>query len=147
MNIIVQTTGGYASSINVKSENPDRKLSNITRDLLLKSIHNKELWCFAYQYAIWLSHQTENRLCGDVPYFLLHGIITSYKHIKILGVGVYIINGNVTIKNIVYISHRGYLMGYSATTGVIFYWKRDKPFAIHIAHQVWFDEYNYCLSI
>ena len=44
MNIIVQTTGGYASSINVKSENPDRKLSNITRDLLLNSIHNKELW-------------------------------------------------------------------------------------------------------
>ena len=38
-------------------------------------------------------------------------------------------------------------MGYAATTGVILYWKPDQPFIIHRAHNVWFDEYNYCLSI
>ena len=38
-------------------------------------------------------------------------------------------------------------MGYAATTGVIIYWKPDHPFIIHIAHHVWFDEYNYRLSI
>ena len=38
-------------------------------------------------------------------------------------------------------------MGYTSTTGVILYWKPYQPFIIHIAHHVWFDEYNYCLSI
>ena len=74
MNIIVHTTGGDASSLNGKSEIPNNTLANITRALFLNSSHKKELWCFAYQYYIWLSHQTENRLCGDVPYFLWHGI-------------------------------------------------------------------------
>ena len=67
MNIIFNNTGGYASSLNGKSESPNKTLYNIKRDLLLKSSHKKELRCFAYQYDIWLSHQTDNRLRGDVP--------------------------------------------------------------------------------
>ena len=35
INIIVQTTGGYASSINGKIEIPNKTLANITRALLL----------------------------------------------------------------------------------------------------------------
>ena len=38
-------------------------------------------------------------------------------------------------------------MGYTATTVVIIYWNPDQPFVIHIANNVWFDEYNYRLSI
>ena len=38
-------------------------------------------------------------------------------------------------------------MGYSATTGVILYWKPYQPFIIHRAHHVWFDKYNSRLSI
>ena len=127
MNIIVQTTGGDASSINGKSESPNTTLANITRALLLNSIHNKELWCFAYQYAIWLYRQTENRLCGDVPYLLWHGPRPSYKNIKIWGVRVYVINGRDTRNKLDDRSHRGYFMGYAATTGVILYWNPDQP--------------------
>ena len=48
MNIIVQTTGVYASSINGKSESHNNnKLSNITKTLLLNSSQNKELWYFS----------------------------------------------------------------------------------------------------
>ena len=47
MNIIVQTTGGDASSLNGKSESPNKTLANIRRALLLNSSHKKELWCFA----------------------------------------------------------------------------------------------------
>ena len=72
--IIVQTTGGDASSLNDKSESPNKTLANITRALLLNSSHKKELWCFSYQYAIWISRLTENILSVDVPYFLWHGI-------------------------------------------------------------------------
>ena len=147
MNIIVHTTGGDASSLNGKSKSPNKTLANITRALLLKSSHKKELWFFAYQYAIWISRRTENILRDDVPYFLWHGIRPSYKHIKIWGVRVYIINGRATIKKLNYRSHRGYFMVYVANTGVIVYWKPEQPFIIHRAHLVWFDEYNSRLSI
>ena len=96
MNIIVQTTGGYSSSLNGKVKIPNKTCSNITRDILLKSSHNKEVWCFAYQYAICISRQTDNRLRGDILFFLWHGRRPSYKHIKIWGLRVYIINGCVT---------------------------------------------------
>ena len=55
MNIIVQNTGADAYSLIGKNEIPNKTLANITRAILLNSIHKKELWCFAYQYAIWLS--------------------------------------------------------------------------------------------
>ena len=43
MNIIVQATDVYASSLNGKSESPNKTLDNITRSLLLNSSHKKEL--------------------------------------------------------------------------------------------------------
>ena len=96
--ILVQTTGGDSSSINGKSESYDNTFANITRYLLLNSIHKKERLCFVYQYAIWISHRTDNRLCDDVAYFLCHIIRPSYKHIKIWGVIFYIISGFVSKK-------------------------------------------------
>ena len=60
---------------------------------------------------------------------------------------VYIINVRATIKKFDDRSHRGYFMGYAATTGFILYWNLDQIFVIHISHHVWFDEYNYRLSI
>ena len=41
MNIKVQTTGGYASSISGKSEIPDKTLANNTRALIMNSSHKK----------------------------------------------------------------------------------------------------------
>ena len=110
MNTIVQTTGGDDSSLNGKSESLNNTLANIKRALLLNSSHKKELWFFAYQYAICISRRTENRLRGDVPYFIWHGIIPSYKHIKIWGVRVYIINGSATRKKLDDRSHQGYFI-------------------------------------
>ena len=52
MNITVQTKGGDAYSLNGKIESSYKTLANITRYILLKSSHKKELWCFAYKYAI-----------------------------------------------------------------------------------------------
>ena len=144
---MISKTGEYASSLNGKSESPNKTLANITRYLLLSLIHKKELWYFAYQYAIWLSRRTDNRLSGDVTYFLWHGIGPSYKSIKIWGVRVYIINGRAKRKKLDDISHWGYFKGYAATTGVIISWKPDQTFIIHRAHHFWFDKYNSRLSI
>ena len=107
MNITVQTTSGYASSINGKRKIPNNTLANITREILLNSSLKKELCFFAYQYSIWLSCQNNNRLRGDVPYFLWNGTRPSCKHIKIWGVRVYIINEHATRNNLDNRSHRG----------------------------------------
>ena len=48
MNIIVQTTGGDASSLNGKNESPNKTLANITKAHFSNSSHKKELWCLAY---------------------------------------------------------------------------------------------------
>ena len=73
MNIEVKTTGGYESLINGKREISNNTLANITIALLLNSIHKKELFYFAYQYAIWIYRLTETRLFGDVPFLFFHG--------------------------------------------------------------------------
>ena len=78
MNIIFQTKGRDSYSLNGKNEIPNKTLHNITRYILLKSSHKKELWCFTYHYTIWLSRQNDNILSGDVTYFLWHGTRTLY---------------------------------------------------------------------
>ena len=70
MTIIVHTTGGDASSLNGKNESHNKTLANIKRVLLMNSSHKKQIWCFAYQYAICLSLQTDNRLRGDISFIL-----------------------------------------------------------------------------
>ena len=60
---------------------------------------------------------------------------------------VYIINGRSIRNKLDDRSYQGYFKGYAATTGVIIYWKPDQPFIVHRAHHVWFDGYNYRLSI
>ena len=66
----VQTTGGDESSLNGKSEIPNKILDNTTRDIILKSCHKKEPWWFTYKYDICISHRNYNRLCGDITYLL-----------------------------------------------------------------------------
>ena len=122
MDILVQNTGVYASSLKGKIKRPNKSLADITRELILESSHNKEGFCLAYQYIIRLSCWTDSKFCDGVPYFLWYGSRPSYKNIKIWGVRVYIINGSVTIKKLDDISHRGYFMGYEATTWFIIYW-------------------------
>ena len=86
ISIVVHNTGGDASSLHVKSEIPNKTLVKITTFIFVNSIHNKELLCLAYQYAICIVRITNNRLCGDVPYFLCNGNRPLYKHMKIWGV-------------------------------------------------------------
>ena len=110
-------------------------------------MQKKELWLFGCYCAIYISRQNCNRFSGDVPFFIWHGSRPSYKHTKRWCVRFYIVNGDVTRNKINYRSHSGYFMGYTATIGVILYWNPNQTFVVHRSHHVWFDEYNYCLSI
>ena len=60
---------------------------------------------------------------------------------------VYIINCRVARNNLGDIYHSGYFMEYADTTLVILYWNPYQPFSIHRAHNDWYDESKYSLSI
>ena len=60
---------------------------------------------------------------------------------------VYIISGCVTRNKIDDISHQVHFVGYAATAAVILYWKPDQTLLFHIENHVWFDKYNFCISI
>ena len=66
MNIIVKYTGGDSPSLNGKIYIHNKTLADITRALILKSSHKKYLWCFVYQYDIWIFFRTENIFRGGV---------------------------------------------------------------------------------
>ena len=83
MIIILKTSGGDEYSITGKPKSPNKTLADITRVILMNSRHKKEISYLSYQYAICVSRQTDNRLCGDVPYFLWHVSMPYYKHINI----------------------------------------------------------------
>ena len=51
------------------------------------------------------------------------------------------------IKTFIHISHCGYFIGYTSTTGVILYPNIYQTFINHRACHFWFDEYNSSLSI
>ena len=70
MNIMVKSIGGYLFFPNGKSSSSNKTLANLIIYNIINSSRKKELWCFAYHYSIWIYHQTQNRLCCDVPYFL-----------------------------------------------------------------------------
>ena len=72
MNILVQTTGDYAYSLNGKSEITNKVLANIKLSLMMNPSHNKYFFS-AYHYDICLSKQTNNRLRYYIPYFQCDG--------------------------------------------------------------------------
>ena len=67
LNLTVQTTGGYASTINGKAETPNRTIKRMIRTMLIGAGLPDELWCFAFQYAIFLLRNRYNRLIDSVP--------------------------------------------------------------------------------
>ena len=59
--IIFKTTGGYASPINRKVELPHQIIKNMVCIQLISCGHTDNLWCFCYQYTIWLIYRLINR--------------------------------------------------------------------------------------
>ena len=72
--VIVDTNGGYASSINRKVERPYQTINNIVWIKLISCGHQYKTWCFYYQYTIWLIYRLINRHIGTDP------IVDWYKH-------------------------------------------------------------------
>jgi hypothetical protein len=68
LGLILQTTRGYASSLNGKSEVSHRLVKNMVRSILQSRGHQDDKWCSAYNYAFWLLCRLFNRRVSKTPY-------------------------------------------------------------------------------
>jgi hypothetical protein len=153
LGLILQTTGGYASSLNGKSEITHRLTKNMVRSMLQSRGHQDDKWCFAYSYAIWLLRRLLNRRVSKTPYEAWHNKKPSFKDMLIFGSVVYILNASVTrqaldartMTDLRQILNEndvdGYFMGYANTTKVIVYWD-PKTNTIKRAHHCFVDEFE-----
>ena len=70
--VIVETTGGYVSSINLKLEPPHQTIDNMVDIQLLSCGKCDDLWCLCYQYIICLIYLLINRRLDTAPIFAWH---------------------------------------------------------------------------
>ena len=145
LQIIVETTGGYNSSVNGKVERPHQTIKNMVRVQLISRGHDDELWCLTYQYTIWIIARLYHSRIKTAPIVAWHkhkGI--SFKidlnELVIWGCKIYIINSKQAKKALdprtakdprhmakyldpaqLPATADGFFMGYSSTTKVILY--------------------------
>ena len=72
--IISETTGVYASSINGKVECTHPTIKNMVRIQLLSRGHTDDPWCFCYHYIVRIIYRLINMRLGT------HPIVSWYKH-------------------------------------------------------------------
>ena len=67
LGIVMQSTGGGASTINGTVESPHRTIKRMTRAQLIGSLLSNTLWCFSGQYAAFTYNNCINRTTGKPP--------------------------------------------------------------------------------
>ena len=165
LGIIVETTGGHNSSVNGKVECPHGTIKDMVRVQLLSRGHKDDLWCFCYQYTIWIMARLYNHRVKAAP------IVAWYKHkgftykvdfdeMVIWGCKVYIINSKQAKKALdprtakdthqmakyldpseLTATADGFFMGYSNSTKVILYFD-PAAHRIKFSFHCYIDEYD-----
>jgi len=153
LNLILETTGGYASNLNGKIETMHGTSKDMTRALLQARSHSDDKWCFAFTYAIFIIRRTINSRIKMTPYEKWHSIKPSFKDLTVFGCHVYVLNATKSRKALDsrtqtdlrdIITNQdidGYFMGYSNTTKVVVYWDPTNN-TIKRTHHCFLDEFD-----
>eukprot|EP00978_Attheya_sp_CCMP212_P031386 scaffold118389_cov51-Attheya_sp.AAC.3 len=159
LDLILKTTGGYASNLNGKNESMNGNAKDMVRTFLQDRSHSDDKWSFAFCYAIsWIIRHILNTRVKMTPYEKRHNIKPSFKELTVFGCHVYILNATVTqnaldsrtqtdLRNVVTNSDiDGYFMGYSSTTKVVLYWDPTTN-KIKRTHHCFLDECDTKVSL
>jgi hypothetical protein len=153
MNLVLETTGGYASKLNGKNESMNGNSKDMIRTFLQARSHSDDKWCFAFCYAIWIIRRVLNQRIKMTPYEKWHSVKPSFKDLTVFGCHVYILNATnsrkaldsrtqTDLRDIVTNQDiDGYFMGYSNTTKVVLYWD-PKTNKIKRTHHCFLDEFD-----
>ena len=96
---IVETTGGYASSINGNSECLHQTIKNMVNIQLISYGYRSYLWCFCYQYIIWILYCIINWFLGTSPIddwykYINISYTIPFTELLLWGCNIYIIKSN-----------------------------------------------------
>eukprot|EP00978_Attheya_sp_CCMP212_P033185 scaffold132841_cov57-Attheya_sp.AAC.1 len=145
LNLILETTGGYASNVNGKNESMNGNAKGMVRTFLQARSHSDDKWCIITRIL--------NTQVKMTPYEKWHDIKPSFKELTVFGCHVYVLNAKVTrkaldsrtqtdLRDVVTNSDiDGYFMGYSNTTKVVLYWNPTTN-KIKCTHHCFLDEFD-----
>lgn len=81
LGVAIQSTGGYASTINGKAESPQKTQKNQVRAMLMGANQGDEFHCFCGQYGAFVHNNVINRITGKPPALEFTGKLVSHKSI------------------------------------------------------------------
>ena len=67
LHIAVQTTGGYNSEANGMVESPIKPVKRMMRAMIVGAGFGDEMWCFSFQYALYVLDRSYHRMLDDMP--------------------------------------------------------------------------------
>lgn len=85
LGMAVESSDGYASSINGAAETPSRTCKRTIRAQLIRSSMSNIFHCFAGAYSPWIYNNVIHRITGEIPSLKLWGKFVSVKYLRPLG--------------------------------------------------------------
>ena len=119
LNVIMETTGGYASHLNCKDERQHRTHAAAVRSMLYLAGLPESFWCLALAYHTFLQRRWCNYPETITPYEKWHKQKPDYRTIRMFGAPVYVFEKDD--RKLVQSNKVGIFLGYSATTVVVLY--------------------------
>lgn len=137
--IIMQTTGGYASHLNGAVERGNRTDADTVRSMLYSAGLPDEFWCFALLYANYVHRRWCTYPETVTPYEKWTKTKPSFNKIHVFGATVYV--HNELTKKLDDRATAGIFLGYGASTAVVYYCDATTKI-IKRAHHVKVDNYQ-----
>lgn len=85
LGMVIESTGGYESSLNGAAESPTKTIKKMTRASLIGADMPDTDCCFAMQYSACVNNQILNRMSGKVPSKVLTGKSIPIKNLHPFG--------------------------------------------------------------
>jgi len=117
--IVMQTTGGYASHLNGITERGHRTDANTIRTSLYSAGLGDEYWCFALMHSNFVNRRWCRYPDKVTPYEKWHNTKPSFRKLHIFGATLYVHNHEA--KGLQTKSETGIYLGFGASTAVIYY--------------------------
>ena len=137
--IVMQTTGGYASHLNGRTERGHRTDADSVRAMLFAAGLENKYWCFALMYHQFIKRRWCNYPQLITPYELWHDTKPSFKTLHVFGATMYIHQHQR--QKLDHTSRLGKFLGYGSSTAIKYYldWKTRK---IKRAHHARIDDFS-----
>jgi len=141
-NIILQTTGGYASSLNGKSESLNKVAKHTVSTILSSANMDPMFWCFALSHGNnIIRNMSLNPEKNKTSKQAWSGKQPDWSEFRIPFCDVYVLDQTLNIGT----ARKHTFLTFGATTSIIYYWDADMR-SVKRCHHGYFDDYSTATS-